>query len=54
MKKIINVAILLLVLAASAAQAEPKTIECSKDASFEKNTCDVCYEDTFTAKETPE
>lgn len=54
MKKIINTVALLLVFTASLAQAEPKTVECSKDASFAKNTCDVCYEDTFTAKETPE
>ena len=32
--------------------AVPESVECSTSPTFEGNSCEVCYTDTFDAKET--
>lgn len=54
MKKIISLVLLTALSSATyTAFAETKKVECSIDTAFETNKCEVCYEDTYAAKESP-
>jgi hypothetical protein len=53
MKKLILPFALLGTLSLTAL-AEPASVVCSTDPSFGKNSCEVCYTETFDATETPD
>lgn len=53
MKKLISYVSIALFSFAASAHAEQKKVECSTQPAFESNKCEVCYEDTYRAKETP-
>ena len=60
MKKIVSYSVLSLTIfgtliyaAEPANTVEPAKVECSSNKTFSTNTCDVCYTQTFHAKEAP-
>jgi hypothetical protein len=53
MKKLILPLMLLGAISLSAF-AEPESVECSTNPSFDTNSCEVCYTDSFEATETGE
>ena len=53
MKKIAYCTLIGLSALASMAYAEPQTADCKTNTNFSQNKCDVCYTDTYHAKEAP-
>lgn len=53
MKKSLHFLAIASLVTMSVAHAEPAKVECSTNTTFGQNTCDVCYTETFHAKEAP-
>lgn len=53
MKKSLRFIAILPLVAMGLTHAEPAKVECSTNTTFGQNTCDVCYTETFHAKESP-